>query len=232
MDLKPGIRVKIERAYFRTAMAGEDEYGAKTFLGLSTAYFDVELSSDNNTRFRQVGDIRYSPASLGRTFRDGFRDLELAGLPQERRYRLFFYSYLVAEKHERSAAIMGANNIGHLDKLDQELRAKRDKDCKNAEASGAVTCFAFDGFVTLSSQISVGLNGKTRFVEWGTQVKDVLPKALDSRTLQSLSIQRRFGPTNYYDVRFNPGDSSVLSLWLVGGDRLTWSKRLSIPASR
>jgi hypothetical protein len=79
----------------------------------------------------------------------------------------------------------------------------------------------------VSSQISVELNGKTTFIEWGTRVRDVLPKNSESRILRSLSLQRRFGPAKYYDVRFKPGDSNVLSIWLVGGDRLTWSKRRS-----
>jgi hypothetical protein len=227
LDLKPGIRLKIERAYFRPAMAGEDEYDAKTFLGLSTVYFDAELSNDKKTDFRQVGDIQYSPATLNHTAAEGRQDLALARLPPEFRYRLFFYSYLVAEKQRRSAAIIGSSNVGKLDELDQELRANPKEDCKNAEASGGVACFTFDGFVTLSSQISVELNGKPKFIEWGVRVKDVLPRTLNARGLKSLRIERRFAADRYYDVQFDRSQSTVLSLVLVGGDRVTWSKPLS-----
>jgi len=225
VDLKPGIRLKIERAYFRAAMAGEEDHSPQAFLGLSTVLFDVEVTADRNTQLHQVGDMKYSPESLGRTVTEGSRDLELAGLPPEPRYRLYFYTDLVAEKHTRSAAVIGANSLGQVDEVDRQLRANRNENCKEVEIPGAVTCFAFVGFVTVSSEISVELNGKSTFIEWGTQVRDVLPKDSDSRILHSLSLQRRYGPGKYYDVRFKPADSNILSLWLVGGDRLTWSKR-------
>jgi len=225
LDLKPGIRLKIERAYFRAAEAGEEEYDPGHFLGLSTAYFDVELAGDNLTRFQQVGNIRYSPASLAHKVEEGRRDLVLNTLPQEPHYRLFFYTYLVPQKHKRSAVIIGASNASQLDKLDHQLRAMPDKSCENG--ASAVACFEFDGFVTLSSQIRVELNGKTKFLEWGAQVKDVLTKNWEAETLKSLRIQRRYMNT-YRDLRFDPRDSNVLSLGLVGGDRLTWSKRVPV----
>jgi hypothetical protein len=76
--------------------------------------------------------------------------------------------------------------------------------------------------VTVTSQIRVELNGKSKLIDWGTRIKDLLPK--DS--LGSLKIQRKF-MNSYRDVRFNPADLSILSLALVGGDRLSWSKSAS-----
>ena len=46
LDLKPGIRLKIERAFFRPPRAGEEEDEEKDFLGLSASYFDVELTAE------------------------------------------------------------------------------------------------------------------------------------------------------------------------------------------
>ena len=97
LDLKPGIRLKIERAFFRPAAAGESEREEKDFLGLSSAYFDVELTADKKIRFHQVGDIRYSPATLAQSDQEGSRDLALSSLPLENSYRLFFYTYFVPE---------------------------------------------------------------------------------------------------------------------------------------
>ena len=54
------------------------------------------------------------------------------------------------------------------------------------------------------------------------RVKDVLPKASNLRTLKTLRLERRFGGNTYYEVRFDPTDSRVLSLVLVGGDRVSW----------
>jgi hypothetical protein len=216
--------LKIVRAYFRPAEAGEQEHATKNFIGLSTTYFDVELANGSKIRFRRAGNIRYSPASLARKVSEGNRDLGLGRMPQEPYYRLLFYSYLVPKKHSRSAAIIGTASASRLDKLDQELRAHSDEGCKSA-AAGGLTCFDFDGFVTLTAQIKVELNGKAEFIDWGTKLKEVLPKNSDVKVLKSLRIQRRF-MDSYYDVRFDPGDSNLLLLALVGGDRLSWSKSL------
>ena len=228
LDLRPGMRVKIERAYFRPAEAGEEERAAKNFAGVSTLYFDVEVASDGRTRFRQIGNIRYSPKSLAQTVQEGSRDVDLSKVPAEMHYRLLFYTYLVPKKHQRSAAIIGARGAGELDELDRELRAQSDQNCETVSAARGVTCFEFDGFVTLSCQIQVELNGKEQFVDWGAKVRDVLSKNWQGGVPKSLKIQRRF-LNSYYDVRFHPGNSGVLSLALVGGDRLTWSKSAGVP---
>jgi hypothetical protein len=65
----------------------------------------------------------------------------------------------------------------------------------------------------------VELNGKLKFIDWGSRIQDILPE----NSLKSLRIQRRY-MNFYYDVRFDPGDPNVLSLALVGGDRLRWSR--------
>jgi hypothetical protein len=219
LDLKPGMRLKIERAYFRTAEAGEEEHAAKNFLGVSTIYFAVGLSSNGKIRFQQVGKIRYSPASLARKVRDGSRDLGLLGVPEELHYRLLFYTYLVPTERVLSAVIIGASNASQLDGLGEQLHTFPDAGCKRAAATNGAACLEFDGFVTLTSQINVELNGKPKFIDWGARIKDVLSQ----NSLPSLRIQRRY-LNSYYDVRFDPADSNVLSLALVGGDRLSWSK--------
>jgi hypothetical protein len=225
LDLKPGMRLKIERAYFRPPKTGEEEHAEENFLGTSSLYFDVELTSTGKIRFRQSGDVRYAPASLASNVEEGNRDLSLSRVPEERHYRLLFYTYLVPKQHRRSAAILGSSNVVQLDELDRQLRAQPDADsCKDNAPTNGVTCLVFDGFVTLSTQMKVELNGKPQFIDWGTKVKDVLSKTAQAKTPKSLKIQRQF-MNAYYDVHFDPADPNILSLALVGGDRLTWSKR-------
>ena len=115
-----------------------------------------------------------------------------------------------------------------MDELDRELRAQSDESCKNVATARRVTCVEFDGSVAVSALIKVELNGKPRFLEWGAKIKDVLSKSSEVEALKTLRFQRRF-MNSYYDVRFDPEDSNVLSLALVGGDRLTWSKSSSAP---
>jgi hypothetical protein len=224
MDLKPGLRVKIERAYFRPPQAGEEENGVAAFLGLSTIAFDVVRDAGEETKFHQSGEIQYSPATIRSTASEATRYSNLAQLPPQRRYRLYFYTYLVSEKHRRAAAIIGAADTGQLEALDSQFRANPDQTCESAPLPTGVTCTDFDGFVTLSTQVQIEVNNQPRFVEWGVRVDDLLAKSPSARQLRSLRLQRRFGLNEMYDVRFDPKDENVLSLVLVGGDRINWSK--------
>jgi hypothetical protein len=217
VELRPGMRLKIERAYFRAAETADEEHTAKNSIGVGAVTYDMELSSNAKIHFRQIGNVRYSPRSLSQTFQDGDSELSLNGLPQESHYRLFLYTVLVAKEHKLSAAILGADIASELDGLDEELRKHADAACKYAATAPGVACMEFDRFVALTPQIEVQINGKPKFFDWGTRVRDVLPE----NTIKALRIQRRF-MNSYADVRFEPGDPNLLALPLVNGDRLTW----------
>jgi len=221
LDLKPGMRLKVEHAYFRLAEAGEEEHTAKLFLGVSTAYFNLQLASDGKIRFRQNGTAKYTPPSLVHEVHDEISDLGVSSIPQERHFRLLFKTYLVPQKHTRSTAIIGATKSSQLDELDKELRAHPDEDCKNTAAIYGAVCFGFEGFVTLTPQVKVELNGKTKFIDSGTRMKELLSRS-QADVLKSLKIQRQF-LNSYYDLQFDPADPNVLSLALVARDRVTWS---------
>ena len=221
LDLTPGMRLKIERAYFQPAEVGEEEHSAKLFLGLSTAYFKLQLASNGKIRFHQKGTARYTPASLTHQLQEGTSDLGVTSIPPERHFRLLFNTYFVPEKHTRSTAIIGATYTSQLDQLDKELRAHPDEDCKNAAATYGAICFGFPGFVTLTPQVKVELNGKAKFVDLGTKIKELLSRS-QADALKSLRIQRRF-LDSYCDLHFDPADLNVLSLTLVAGDRVSLS---------
>jgi hypothetical protein len=222
LDLKPGMRLKIERAYFRPVETTQEAHAAQNFEGLSTVNFDVESGNDGKIRFRRIGDVRFRPASLKGQVQDESQQLELTGILPEFHYRLVFYTLLVSKERKLSASVVGASSASQLDEFDHELRSRPVGGCGNFAATHGVACIEFSGFVTVTSQIRVELNGKSKLIDWGTRIKDLLPK--DS--LGSLKIQRKF-MNSYRDVRFNPADLSILSLALVGGDRLSWSKSAS-----
>jgi hypothetical protein len=222
LDLKPGIRLKVERAYFGAAKTTEEAHATQNFEGLSTVNFDVESGNDGKIHFRQIGDVRFTPASLKGQVQDAVHESELTGIPPESRFRLVFYTLLVSKEQKLSAAVVGASSASQLDEFDHELRLRPVGGCKNFAAANEVACVEFSGLVTVTCQIRVELNGKSTLIDWGTRVKDLL----DRNSLGSLTIQRKF-MNSYRDVRFNPGDLSVLSLALVGGDRLRWAKGVS-----
>jgi hypothetical protein len=219
LDLKPGLQIKIVRAYFRPASPGEEEHAIKNYLGLSTIIFDVEHGDAGKVRFHQIGNAQYAPESLAQASEEGNHDGALRDLTRGPYYRVLFYTYLVPKEHRIAAAIIGAGSLAQLDAVERALRALPEDGCKNPAVTANEDCLEFKGFVTLSTQINVELDGKVKFVDWGTNVGQVLPK----NSLRYLQIQRRFLDT-YYDVHFDPADPSVLSLALIGGDRLSWSK--------
>ena len=219
LDLNPGMRLKIERAYFRAAKAGEEAQMPQDPAGVSFVYFDVEAASNSKIQFRRFSDVRFTPASLKSQFQSEGQESDLMGSPPESKYRLVFYTLLVSKEQKLSAAIIGASTPSQLDEFDHELRLRPEGGCKNFAGTPGVACVEFKGLVTVTCQIRVELNGKSKLIDWGTHLRDLAPK--DS--LSSLAIQRKF-MNSYRDLHFDPTDASILSLALVSGDRLRWSR--------
>ena len=211
VNLKPDLRLKVERAYFSAS-----EKSDKNYLGVSTVLFDVTPNSEGLFRFQQAQPIHYSPDSLAQIDREGSRDLAILDLKPQKHYRVLFYTHQVPTDQNFSAALIGADDSARLDQFEQAMRADAGASCTSSTHDD-VQCLEFRGFVTVSVQIQIELNGKPQFVDWGTAVKGVVP--LKSR--KSLKIQRRLGDT-YYDLTFNRSDKNILDLTLVGADRLTW----------
>lgn len=219
LDLKPGMRLKVERAYLKTAAPEEQGRGSENQEGVSFVYFLVESGSDGKIRFRRAGDVRFNPVALTKKFRNIAVESELSALEPKLQYRLVFYGLHVPTEQKLSASIIGASSASKLDEFDRELRLRPMEGCKHFAGKQNVTCVDFNGWVTVTPQFTVELNGKAKLVDCGTPVKDVVPDG----ALSSLTIQRKF-MNSYRAVRFRPGDASVLSLALIDGDRLSWSK--------
>jgi hypothetical protein len=211
VNLKPNLRLKVERAYFSSS-----EKSDKNYLGVSNVLFDVTTDSEGSLRFQQLHAIQYSPDSLAQTDHEGSRDVAILNLKPEKHYRVLFYTHQVPTDRNFSAALIGANDTARLDSFEQIIRAASDADCSSLIHDGT-ECFEFRGFVTVSIQIPIELNGKPQFVDWGTKVEAVVP----AKVQKSFKLQRRFADA-YYDLKFSRGDDSILDLTLVGGDRLTW----------
>jgi hypothetical protein len=211
VSLKPNLRLKVERAYFSSS-----EKSDKNYLGLSDVLFDVTPNSDGSLQFQQAQALHYAPDSLAKTDHEGSRDLAILTLKPQKHYRVLFYTHQVPADQNFSAAIIGADDPARLDAFEQAMRADAGASCSSSTHDD-IQCLEFRGFVTVSVQIQIELNGKPKFVDWSTTVKAVVPP----KSLKSLKIQRRFG-NSYYDVTFNRSDKNILDLTLVGADRLTW----------
>jgi hypothetical protein len=211
VNLKSNLRLKVERAYFSSSDKSD-----KNYLGLSDVLFDVTPDSDGSLRFRQPQPIHYSPTSLAQIDHEGSRDLAILNLKPHKHYRVLFYAHQVPTDQNFSAALIGSDDSARLDQVEETMRADANASCASATHDD-IQCLEFRGFVTVTVQIPIELNGQPKFVDWSTEVKDVVP----SKFPASLKVQRQFA-NSYYPVRLNPGDPDILDLTLVGGDRLSW----------
>ena len=211
VNLKPNLRLKVERAYFTGS-----ERSDKNYLGQSTVLFNVASTPGGLLQFQQSQPLRYSPDSLSQTDHEGSRDLAILNLKPHKHYRVLFYAHQVPTDQNFSAALIGSDDSARLDQFEQTMRANAGASCA-ASAREDVECLDFRGFVTVGVQIQVELNGKSQFIDWSTDVRRVVPP----NSLKSLKIQRQFA-NSYFPIQFNPTDDSILDLTLVGGDRLSW----------
>jgi hypothetical protein len=214
VNLKPNLRLKVERAYFNSS-----ERSDKNYIGVSNASFDVITDSDGSLRFQQTQPIHYSPDSLAQTNHEGSRDLAILDLKPRKHYRVLFYAHHVPTDQSFSAALIGSDDFARLDQFEQSMRADPGASCASSIHED-IQCLEFRGFVTVAVQIPIELNGQPKFVDWSTEVKDVVPKKFP----ESFEIERRFS-NSYFPVQYKQGDDSILGLTLVGGDRLTWSHK-------
>ncbi|MBV9887621.1 MAG: hypothetical protein JO119_13835 [Acidobacteria bacterium] len=211
VNLKPNLRLKVQRAYFNGA-----ERSDKNYVGLSDAFFDVTTNPDGLLRFQQAQPIHYSPDSLSQTDQEGSRDLAILDLKPQKHYRVLFYTHQVPTDQNFTAAIIGADDFARLDQFEQSMRADARASCSPTTGED-IECMEFRGFVTVSIQIPIELNGKSQFVDWATKVKGVIP----AKAAKTLKIQRRFA-NSYFDIQFDRDNDAILDLALVGGDRLMW----------
>jgi hypothetical protein len=221
VNLKPNLRLKIERAYFSTP-----EKSDKNYLGVSTDLFDITKNPDGSLAFHQSQPIRYSPDSLAQTDHEGSRDLAILNLKPQKFYRVLFYTHQVPTDQNFTAALIGADDSTHLDAFEQKMRADAGASCSSSTPKADqpepathndIQCLEFRGFATVSVQIPVELNGQSKFVDWGTEVKNVVPE----KSQKSLKIQRQFAGS-YFEIIFNRTDQNIQDLALIGGDHLSW----------
>jgi hypothetical protein len=211
VNLKPDLRLKVERAYFSSA-----EKSDKNYLGISSVFFGVTKDSEGWVRFQQSQALQYSPESLSQSDHEGSRDLAILDLKPQTHYRVLFYTHQVPTDQSFSAALIGANDSVRLDQFERSMRADAGASCSSSPHED-IQCLEFRGFVTVSVQIAIELNGQPKFVDWGTRVKDLVPP----KSRKSLKIQRRFA-NSYFPITFARSDSAILDLTLVGADSLTW----------
>ena len=219
VDLKPYLRLKVQRAYFAKNTTDSKPRPVGQYLGTSTIYYRVQQMPSGLSRLEK-GNIEIdSMASRGRFVTDK-SDLSLAeSVKSMPVHRLILFTQFVSRQIKRPALILSANTSRSLDKATASLQAEPAKSCSQIEKEEDVKCISFFGDVTVSPEIQVFENGRSKYIPFGTTLGDVMEKA-NGRN-HTFKLLRQFAQ-EYAEVELPADSTTAQRLTLVGGDKVVW----------
>jgi hypothetical protein len=224
MDLRPGLRLEIERAYYRDTDVSAAAKTLANYIGTSTATYDVVEKHARSIQFHLNG-VEDKPQELAKRHDRGIPDFRLERLAGAAPfYRLLLASDFVPERIKRSALLVGSSSVDRINAVTSQFQAHHGLGCADLAQGPDVLCVEFDGEVSVSPQVQVVVNGKTRFVSWGSNIKRVLGDQTGEQiatTMKTLRAERLFD-LRYSEIQFPRDDDGILDLTLVGGDRVSW----------
>lgn len=202
VDLRPGMEVRIENAYYREGAATRT---FADFLGTEVGHYQVR--PDGRLRLISVDSgVQQQPA-------DQPAVQQLITAAQERyRFHRFFYEILLNRRAElRGAVVVGARSADELNRVSGQLLADPASVC----GASAPRCTVFPEKCTVSLEIEITVNGASRTVLWGSFLSNIAQKP---RRLELLRLYRgRLTP-----VEIDASDTAALRLPLLPGDRMRW----------
>ena len=224
MDLRPGLRLEVERAYYRDTDVNAAAKSLANYVGTSTATYDILEKQGRSIRFHLTG-VEYKPQELAKRHDRGIPDFTLARLAGAAPfYRLLLASDFVPERIKRSALLIGSTSLDRVNTVTKQFQARHGLGCADLTQGPDTLCVEFDGEVTVSPQVQVMVNGQTRFVSWGSNLKAVMGEQSAEQiaaAMKTLRVERLFD-SRFSEIQFPRDDGGILELTLVGGDRVSW----------
>jgi hypothetical protein len=224
MDLRPGLRLEVERAYYRDTDVSAAAKTLANYIGTSTATYDIVEKQGRNIQFHLIG-VEHKPQELAKRRDRGIPDFTLAHLAGAAPfYRLLLASDFVPERIKRSALLIGSTSADRINAVTNQFHAHHDLGCADLTHGGDVLCVEFDGEVTVSPQVQVVVNGQNTFVSWGSTVRRVFGEQSGEQiaaAMKTLRVERLFD-LHYSQIQFPADDDGILGLTLVGGDHVSW----------
>lgn len=202
VELRPEMRLRMEMAYFRDGAA---KHTLQNYVGTEAVRFEVR----RNGGLRQLA----VEASLLR---------RPAGQPAvqdlisevQRRFAHHRYFYQVTFKRQGSIStsiLLGAGSKNELEQLTGQLARDPSAVC----APEAARCIVFPQSCTVALEMELIVNGRPKYLTWGTTLHSLAPKPASIELLRVYS--GRLVP-----VHIDSADPKALRLPLLPGDRITW----------
>jgi hypothetical protein len=209
VDLRPGMELKIEGAYYTE---GSPRRGVTDYLGAEIATYEI----------RSNGALRLGSVSSfldGQTGKEQPRDqpaVQLLILPRNMSYRyhrLFFQLVMSRTGATRPAVLIGSRSLAELDRLTTQFLAGQGSACGFGSTN---QCTAFPPSCTASVAIEIVVNGAARKVTWGSTLASI---AAHPRHVDLLRTSNgRLAP-----LQVDVTDPEALRLPLLHGDHVSWN---------
>lgn len=202
VDLRPGIELRIENAYYREGTTQRD---VANYLGTATVRYRVVADGSLQSE-RVEANLKYQPTDQPAI------DQLLSLASRNRAFHRFFYQVLINQRDEhRRAVLLSAAGKDELDQLSEQLAADPGVVCGGESAD----CTVFPSTSTAALEIQIVVNGDRRAVTWRSEVRNV---AVRPKHLKLL----RLHDGRKTPVRIDPKDPEALRLPLLPGDRIDW----------
>jgi len=208
VDLRPGMELRIEQAYFRE---GSPKRDLADYLGAQSVAYGVgkdgALRAGEVTSFLSNHPEREQPRD-----QPPVQTLIPRRNLRYRYHRLFFQLAMSRTEAMHPAVLIGSGSVAQLDKLTKTFVLAGSR-CGPRPSDKCVT---FPAFSTTSLVVEVVVNGVSRKLIWGSTLGSVATNPRSVKLLRNANGRLESVPVDI-------ADPETLRIILLHGDQLDWN---------
>jgi hypothetical protein len=201
MDLHPQMELRIENAYYQEGMP---KRGLNGYLGTEIAHYRVR--PEGGLKLLSIQSMKERPADQAPV-----QELISAVQQHYHYYRFYFEILFRKSSTNRGSVLLGANSQEELSRVAALLTTQPDVACESKSAY----CTVFPEACSVSVEMEIVVNGKSKSVIWGSSLGRVITNPRQIRL-------RRLNDGRLVPVQVDPLDTNALKLPLLPGDRIEW----------
>ena len=202
IDLRPGMELSIENAYYRPGMSRR---GLDGFLGTEIASYKVR--SHGSLQLLSVRSMIDRPSDQA-PVQQLIRPFEM----HYHCYRFYYEIFFRNSGSTRGSVLLGANAKKDMTRVALELLSDPDSVCGERSRN----CTVFPEACSVSIEMEIVVNGTPRNVIWGSLLSDVADHP------RHLELSRIYNG-RLVSVKFDTHDANAFKLPLLPGDHVKWS---------
>ena len=199
MDLRPGMELRIENAYYEV---GKPKQGLNGFLGTEIARY--RAAPRGGLKLISLQSMKQRPAD-----QPPVNALIAHGKQHFRCYK--FYFEILFKNRSQGSVLIGANSTRELANLTAALAHDPEQVCRG----NAPHCVVFPEACSVAAEMQIIVNGKPQSVIWGSTLAGVL------KNPEKVTMRRRYRG-QWVPVQFDARDPNALRLPLLPGDSVDW----------